>query len=104
LTAADRSVLLGDELRRETPRAAQMLRQARVARIVMVTTDRRHAAETIAAAFSMPALLPAWTRAAEQSQRSSIPSDGAEHLMYINGVIGVFSECGIRNVLRRRVT
>ena len=34
------AILLGDELRRETPRAVQSLRTAGVRRIVMVTGDR----------------------------------------------------------------
>ena len=51
------ALLLGDELRRETPRAVQMLRQAGVARIVMVTGDRADAAETIGAALDLDAVL-----------------------------------------------
>ncbi len=42
------AILLGDELRRETPRAVQSLRTAGIRRIVMVTGDRAEAAETIA--------------------------------------------------------
>ena len=51
------ALLLGDELRRETPRAVQSLRTAGVARIVMVTGDRADAAETIAAALDLDAVL-----------------------------------------------
>ena len=51
------ALLLGDELRRETPRAIQSLRSAGVARIVMVTGDRADAAETIAAALDLDAVL-----------------------------------------------
>lgn len=51
------AVLLGDELRRETPRAIQALRTAGVARIVMVTGDRADAAETIGAALDLDAVL-----------------------------------------------
>ena len=51
------ALLLGDELRRETPRAVQALRSAGVARIVMVTGDRADAAETIAAALDLDAVL-----------------------------------------------
>jgi heavy metal translocating P-type ATPase len=51
------ALLLGDELRRETPRAIQSLRTAGVARIVMVTGDRTDAAETIAAALDLDAVL-----------------------------------------------
>lgn len=51
------ALLLGDELRRETPRAVQMLRRAGVSRIVMVTGDRADAAETIGAALDLDAVL-----------------------------------------------
>jgi heavy metal translocating P-type ATPase len=51
------SLLMGDELRRETPRAVQMLRRAGVARIVMVTGDRTDAAETIGAGLDLDAVL-----------------------------------------------
>ena len=51
------ALLLGDELRRETPRAIQALRSAGVARILMVTGDRADAAETIAAALDLDAVL-----------------------------------------------
>ncbi len=51
------AILLADELRRETPRAVQALRASGVARIVMVTGDRPEAAETIAAALDLDAVL-----------------------------------------------
>jgi heavy metal translocating P-type ATPase len=51
------ALLLGDELRRETPRAVQALRSAGVSRIVMLTGDRADAAETIAAALDLDAVL-----------------------------------------------
>jgi heavy metal translocating P-type ATPase len=51
------ALLLGDELRRETPRAVQTLRAAGVSRIVMVTGDRADAAETIGAALDLDAVL-----------------------------------------------
>ena len=51
------ALLLGDELRRETPRAVQALRSAGVSRIVMVTGDRADAAETIGAALDLDAVL-----------------------------------------------
>jgi heavy metal translocating P-type ATPase len=51
------AVLLGDELRREAPRAIHKLRQAGVSRIVMVTGDRADAAETIGAALDLDAVL-----------------------------------------------
>ncbi|EJW12107.1 Lead, cadmium, zinc and mercury transporting ATPase [Rhodovulum sp. PH10] len=51
------ALLLADELRRETPRAIQMLRTAGIARIMMVTGDRADAAETIGAALDLDAVL-----------------------------------------------
>ena len=51
------AILLADELRRETPRAVQALRTAGVSRIVMITGDRRDAAETIGAALDLDAVL-----------------------------------------------
>jgi soluble P-type ATPase len=51
------ALLLGDELRRETPRAVQALRAGGVGRIVMLTGDRADAAETIAAALDLDAVL-----------------------------------------------
>ncbi|MGZ6007160.1 MAG: heavy metal translocating P-type ATPase, partial [Rhizomicrobium sp.] len=51
------ALLLGDELRRETPRAVQALRAAGIARIVMLTGDRADAAETIAAALDLDSVL-----------------------------------------------
>jgi heavy metal translocating P-type ATPase len=50
------ALLLGDELRRETPRAVQMLRNAGISRIVMVTGDRKDAAETIGTALNLDAV------------------------------------------------
>jgi heavy metal translocating P-type ATPase len=51
------ALLLADELRRDTPRAIQTLRTAGIARIVMLTGDRTDAAETIAAALDLDAVL-----------------------------------------------
>lgn len=51
------ALLLGDELRKETPHAVQSLRDAGVARLVMVTGDRADAAETIGAALDLDAVL-----------------------------------------------
>lgn len=51
------ALLMGDELRRESPRAVQMLRRAGVSRIVMITGDRADAAETIGAALDLDAVL-----------------------------------------------
>ena len=51
------AILMGDELRAETPRAVQALRTSGVKRIVMVTGDRADAAETIASALDLDAVL-----------------------------------------------
>jgi len=51
------ALLLADELRKETPRAVQSLRDAGVERLVMVTGDRADAAETIGAALDLDAVL-----------------------------------------------
>jgi len=50
-------LLLADELRSDTPRAVRMLREAGVARIVMVTGDRAAAAQAIGAALDLDAVL-----------------------------------------------
>jgi soluble P-type ATPase len=51
------AILLADELRRDTPRAVQALRESGVSRLVMVTGDRADAAETIGAALDLDAVL-----------------------------------------------
>lgn len=51
------ALLLGDELRREAPRAIRELRGAGVTRIIMLTGDRPDAAETIAAALDLDRVL-----------------------------------------------
>jgi heavy metal translocating P-type ATPase len=51
------ALLLADELRPDAPRAVRRLREAGVARVVMVTGDRAAAAETIGAALDLDAVL-----------------------------------------------
>jgi heavy metal translocating P-type ATPase len=51
------ALLLADELRADTPHAIRMLREAGVARIVMVTGDRAAAAQAIGAALDLDAVL-----------------------------------------------
>jgi len=51
------ALLLADELRPDTPRAIRMLREAGVARMVMVTGDRAAAAQAIGAALDLDAVL-----------------------------------------------
>lgn len=51
------ALLLGDEIRREAPRAIRALRQAGIKRVVMITGDRSDSAETIGAALDLDAVL-----------------------------------------------
>ena len=51
------ALLLADELRPETPHAIRMLRNAGIARIVMVTGDRAAAAQAIGAALDLDSVL-----------------------------------------------
>jgi len=51
------ALLLADELRPETPHAIRMLREAGIARIIMLTGDRPAAAETIGAALDLDSVL-----------------------------------------------
>lgn len=51
------ALLLADELRRETPRAVQLLRDHGVKRVVMVTGDRADAADIIGSALDLEAVL-----------------------------------------------
>jgi heavy metal translocating P-type ATPase len=51
------ALLLADELRADTPRAIRLLRDAGIARIVMVTGDRAAAAQAIGAALDLDAVL-----------------------------------------------
>ena len=50
-------LLLADELRPETPQAIRLLREAGVARIIMLTGDRAAAAQTIGAALDLDSVL-----------------------------------------------
>jgi soluble P-type ATPase len=51
------ALLLADELRSDTPRAIRMLREAGIARILMVTGDRAAAAQAIGAALDLDGVL-----------------------------------------------
>jgi heavy metal translocating P-type ATPase len=51
------ALLLADELRSDTPRAIRLLRDAGIARMVMVTGDRAATAEAIGAALDLDAVL-----------------------------------------------
>jgi heavy metal translocating P-type ATPase len=72
------ALLLADELRPETPRAIRLLRDAGIARIVMVTGDRAATAETIGASLDLDAVLaervPSDKLDAVQSERRINPT------------------------------
>jgi heavy metal translocating P-type ATPase len=51
------ALLLADELRADTPRAIRLLREAGIARILMVTGDRAAAAQAIGAALDLDGVL-----------------------------------------------
>src|SRR5215471_9384258 len=51
------ALLLADELRPETPHAIRMLREAGIARVIMLTGDRPAAAEIIGAALDLDSVL-----------------------------------------------
>ncbi|MBB5751512.1 heavy metal translocating P-type ATPase [Prosthecomicrobium pneumaticum] len=76
------ALLLGDELRRETPRAIRKLRSAGVARIAMVTGDRADAAQTIAAALDLDAVL------AERSPAEKVEAVATEQRLHPTVMVG----------------
>jgi heavy metal translocating P-type ATPase len=76
------ALLLGDELRRETPRAIQSLRAAGVKRIVMVTGDRADTAETIAAALDLDAVL------SDREPSDKVDAVAAEHKLHPTLMVG----------------
>jgi heavy metal translocating P-type ATPase len=76
------ALLLGDALRRETPRAVQALRTAGARRIVMVTGDRFDAAETIGAALDLDAVL------ADRVPADKVDAVAAEQRMHPTLMIG----------------
>jgi heavy metal translocating P-type ATPase len=76
------ALLLGDELRRETPRAVQALRAAGVSRIVMLTGDRADAAETIGAALDLDAVL------ADRVPSDKVDAVATEQRLYPTVMVG----------------
>ncbi|WP_442579286.1 heavy metal translocating P-type ATPase [Mesorhizobium sp. ASY16-5R] len=76
------ALLLGDELRQETPHAIQALRAAGVTRIVMVTRDRADAAETIAAALDLDAVL------ADREPADKVDAVAVEQRMHPTVMVG----------------
>lgn len=76
------ALLLGDELRRETPRAVQALRTVGVSRIVMVTGDRAEAAETIGAALDLDAVL------SDREPADKVDAVATEQLQHVTVMVG----------------
>ena len=76
------AILLADELRRDAPRAVQALRTAGVSRIVMVTGDRSDAAETIAAALDLDAVL------ADRDPSDKVDAVASEQRQHPTAMIG----------------
>ncbi|HUO54284.1 MAG TPA: heavy metal translocating P-type ATPase [Rhodoblastus sp.] len=76
------ALLLADEMRRETPRALDRLRAAGVRRIVMATGDRADAAETIAAALNIDAVLAERT---PEEKVAAVAQEGRQHVTMMVG-------------------
>lgn len=76
------ALLLADELRRDTPRAVQALRSGGVSRIIMVTGDRVDAAETIAAALDLDAVL------ADREPADKVDAVASEQRQYPTVMVG----------------
>jgi heavy metal translocating P-type ATPase len=76
------ALLLGDELRRETPRAINALRADGIARIVMLTGDRADAAETIAAALDLDAVL------ADRAPADKVEAVATEQRLHPTAMVG----------------
>ncbi len=76
------AMLLADELRKEAPRAVQALRQAGVARMVLVTGDRADAAETIGAALDLDTVL------ADRSPADKVDAVATESKLHLSAMVG----------------
>ncbi|MBV1705932.1 MAG: heavy metal translocating P-type ATPase [Hyphomicrobiales bacterium] len=76
------ALLLADEMRRETPRALDLLRAAGVRRIVMATGDRAETAETIAAALNIDAVL------AERTPEEKVAAVVLERQQHMTMMVG----------------
>lgn len=76
------ALLLADELRRETPRALDLLRAVGVRRIVMATGDRAETAETIAAALNIDAVL------AERTPEEKVAAVALERRQHMTMMVG----------------
>ncbi len=76
------ALLLADELRKETPRAIQNLRSAGVVKMIMVTGDRADAAEMIAAALDLDAVL------ADRSPSDKVEAVATERRLHHTVMVG----------------
>jgi heavy metal translocating P-type ATPase len=76
------ALLLGDEIRRETPRALHALRANGVSRIIMVTGDRAEAANTIGAALNLDAVL------ADREPADKVDAVAAEQKVEATAMVG----------------
>ncbi|MBS7587594.1 heavy metal translocating P-type ATPase [Ancylobacter defluvii] len=76
------ALLLGDELRRESPRTVQALRTCGVRRILMVTGDRVDAAETIGIALDLDAVL------ADRGPADKVDAVAAEQRLHCTVMVG----------------
>jgi heavy metal translocating P-type ATPase len=76
------ALVLADELRLETPHAVRMLREAGVARIVMVTGDHAAAAQTIGAALDLDSVL------ADRVPSDKVDAVRAEQRLHLTVMVG----------------
>lgn len=76
------ALLLADELRPETPRAIRTLREAGIARIVMVTGDRAAAAQAIGTALDLDSVL------ADRVPSDKVDAVRAEQRLYPTIMVG----------------
>lgn len=76
------AMLLGDEIRDDAPRTVQALRNLGLSRITMLTGDRAEAAETIAAALDLDAVL------ADRSAADKVETVAAEQALHSTLMVG----------------
>ncbi|MDR6955430.1 soluble P-type ATPase [Ancylobacter sp. 3268] len=76
------ALLLGDELRRESPRTIQALRSCGVRRILMLTGDRADAAEAIGIALDLDAVL------ADRGPADKVDAVAAEQRLHCTVMVG----------------
>jgi heavy metal translocating P-type ATPase len=76
------AILLADEIRAETPRALRTLHQAGIHRTVLLSGDRLDAAETVAAALGIDAVL------AERTPEDKVDAVRAERQTGVTAMVG----------------